>query len=86
MNTLEARINIRANRGNGPTKPRFSKLSEITIIAIVRGDKGNSYLPVASRTIPGAWNAKAALAEFMKAPKLFMFEDGYNADSFRGAA
>lgn len=88
MATLSARVNVRANRGSGPNKPRFSKLSDITIVAAVRttGGKEDGYVTVATRTIPGAWSNAAALVEFKKNPKAFTFEAGYNAETFRNAA
>ncbi len=88
MVTLSARINVRANRGNGVNKPRFSKLSDITIVAAIRSTfgKGVTYAPVATRTIPGAWDSKAALAEFKKNPTKFNYEKGYNANIAKLAA
>ena len=88
MNTLEARINVQSNRVNGPTKPRFSKLTAIRILAVIKSTDGKAdrYVPVAERTIPGVWTTAAALAEFMRFPKTFMFHEGYNADTFRNAA
>jgi hypothetical protein len=89
MPTLSARVNVRANRGDGPNKPRFSKLSDITIVAAIRSTvkgKGDTFVPVATRTIPGAWDSKAALAEFKKNPTKFTYEAGYNANIAKLAA
>ena len=88
MPTLTARVNVRANRGNGVNKPRFSKLSDITIVAAIRSTDGKSvnYAPVATRTIPGVWDSNAALAEFKKNPTAFKFEMGYNANIAKLAA
>lgn len=90
MKTLSARINVRSNRGVGTNKPRFAKLSDITIRAVVHstdgGKKTVELLTVATRTIPGVWDEQKALAEFKKNPKLFTFEKGYTADTFRNAA
>jgi len=79
MLNLEVRITVRPNRGTGPQKPRFSKLSDIRIVAVVKAtEKGkpDSFATVATRTIPGEWNARAAMLEFKKNPKLFTFEQG----------
>lgn len=88
MPTLTARVNVRANRGNGPNKPRFSKLSDITIVAAIRSTDGKTvtYAPVATRTIPGAWSNEAAMTEFKKNPTSFKYEVGYNANIAKLAA
>jgi len=90
MKTLSARVNVRNNRGSGVNKPRFSKLSDITVRAVVYSTDGQKksvdIVTVATRTIPGEWTEAQALAEFKKNPKLFTFEKGYTAETFRNAA
>lgn len=89
MPTLTARVNVRSNRGNGPTKPRFSKLSDITIVATIKSTakgKPDTFATVATRTIPGAWDSGSALAEFKKNPTKFTYEEGYNANIAKLAA
>jgi hypothetical protein len=91
MKTLAARINVRNNRRTGINKPRFAKLTDITIRAVVysttaEGKKSIAIVNVATRTIPGVWDEQTALGEFKKNPILFAFEKGYNAETFRNAA
>lgn len=89
MPTLSARVNVRSNRGVGTQRPRFSKLSDITIVAAIRSTvkgKGDTFVPVATRTIPGVWDAAKALAEFKKNPTKFTYEVGYNANIAKLAA
>ena len=89
MKTLAARVNVRSNRGtSGVNKPRFSKLTDIAVRAVVHSTDGKKLdiVTVATRTIPGVWTEAQALAEFKKNPKLFTFAEGYTVDTFRNAA